>query len=703
MNGEQESTDATNAPHLIEGKFAFVDLVDLGRLQELLEKFSKATGFTTGLLSHPDLKLLVKTGWRDVCTEFHRANPESFQHCLASNKYLLNDLGTRREPNLKLCKNGLVDGAVPILVRGKHIASLATGQAFFSPPDMERFARQAEQFGFNRDAYLKAVKEVPVVTEEQFRTALSFLVEMAQLIAEQALNNLETREVTRALAVERELLSVTLRSIGDAVITTDREGRISFMNRVAEDMCGWTQNEAVGHLLMEIFDIKDEKSGARCEDPVVKILATGGIVGLASHAALISRDGTRRVIEDSGAPIRDRESRIIGAVIVFRDVTEKRRMQEEMLRANRLDSLGILAGGIAHDFNNILTIIMGNTSLAMLSVSPGEKNHRQLVEMEKACFRAKDLTDQLLTFSKGGAPVKKAVSLENLIRESVDFALRGSTIKCRYEIAQDLWPVEADNAQISRVFNNLAINSVQAMPDGGDFTVRAGNVELKPNSGLPLRAGRYVRLSFEDRGIGIPLEHLTKVFDPFFTTKQRGSGLGLSVCHSVVARHEGHVSVESELGRGTTFHVFLPASNEVPTATFPEEKVAPVSFHGRVLVMDDEDSIREMAKTMLVNLGCEVECVADGAEAVARYQQARAKGRPFDALIMDLTIPGGLGGKEAARQVLAVNPGAKIVASSGYSTDPVMAAPKSHGFRATIAKPYTVTEMVRVLKSVLGG
>ncbi len=510
----------------------------------------------------------------------------------------------------------------------------------------------------------------------------------------------ERKQTERALDAERERLRVTLRSIGDAVITTDREGRVVFMNRIAEALTGWEQARAVGRPLGEVFHIINEKTGERCEDPVTKVLATGGIIGLANHTALIARDGTQRVIEDSGAPIRDRERRIIGVVLVFRDVTEKHRMREEMLRANRLDSLGILAGGIAHDFNNILTIIMGNTSLAMMTAPPADRLQKQLLETEKACLRAKDLTEQLLTFSKGGAPVRKTASLPDLVRESVDFALRGSAVKCHYEFAPDLRAVEVDSAQVSRVFSNLALNGAQAMPSGGNFVVSACNLELGDGTILPLVPGRYVEVSFRDHGIGILPEHLPRVFDPFFTTKQQGSGLGLSICYSVVSRHGGHIFVESEMGKGSVFHVLLPTTGQTP----PEEKRAPpvpVAFRGRLLVMDDEDAVREVATEMLGALGCEVECAANGARAVELYRRAREGGRPFDAVLMDLTVPGGMGGREAARELLALDPEAKIVASSGYSTDPVMADPLRHGFRTTIAKPYTVKELARVLTSVL--
>lgn len=507
------------------------------------------------------------------------------------------------------------------------------------------------------------------------------------------------KEAEKTIVEERERLMAILRGIGDAVIATDRDRRVIFLNPVAETLTGWRQEEAVGRSLPEVFRIAREKTGEACESLLDRALANGGSAAQSDPVILFARDGARRLIEDHAAPIRDREGRILGGILVFRDVTERRRMQEEMLRAHRLKSLGFLAGGIAHDFNNILTVIMGNTSLALAASALDERFRKYLEESEKACLRAKDLTDQLLTFSKGGAPVRKAAFLPDLVRESVKFALRGSSVGFRDEFPPDLWAAEVDVGQIARVFNNLALNSVQAMPNGGRITVSGQNIACESEVAPPAKKGRWIEVLFHDNGIGIPSEQIGSIFDPFFSTKSQGSGLGLAICHSIITRHGGRLFAESEPGKGTTIHLLLPAAEQPPSEA-PPTPSAPVALRGRILVMDDEEGIRFAAKTMFLALGCETECAEDGAQAVALYREALDHGTPFRAVLMDLTVPGGMGGREAAREMLAVDPDVRIIASSGYSTDPVMIEPQRYGFRAVLAKPYTVADLARVCASV---
>lgn len=507
------------------------------------------------------------------------------------------------------------------------------------------------------------------------------------------------KEAEKATADEHERLMAILCGIGDAVIATDRDRRVIFLNPVAETLTGWRQEEAVGRSFSEVFHVVGEKTDDACESLLEQAFATGKIIVRTDPVVLVTREGARRLIEDNAAPIADREGKTLGGILVFRDVTERRRMQEEMSRANRLESLGLLAGGIAHDFNNILTVILGNTSLALMTPALDLRFRKLIEESERACFRAKELTDQLLTFSKGGAPVRKAASLPELIRESVKFALRGSSVRFREDFPSDLWAAEVDAAQIGRVFNNLALNSVQAMPRGGEITVRGQNIACEGEGLPPAKPKRWVEILFCDGGSGIPKEHLQLIFDPFFSTKSQGSGLGLAICHSVMRRHGGRLFAESEPGRGTTMHLLFPAAEKAPLAQ-PPAPAAPVALKGRILVMDDEEAVRSAAREMLLALGCEVNCAEDGTRAVALYREAFARGTPFRAVLMDLTVPGGMGGREAAREMLAVDPDVQIIATSGYTTDPVMVEPRRHGFRAVLVKPYTVAELARVCMSV---
>ncbi len=379
---------------------------------------------------------------------------------------------------------------------------------------------------------------------------------------------------------------------------------------------------------------------------------------------------------------------------------EKQRIEEELFRTRHLESLGILAGGIAHDFNNLLTAILGNTSLAKMLTDRGNKVHARLEEVEKASIRARDLTQQLLTFSKGGAPIKKVTSIADVICDSTRFAMRGSKSRYRFNIMDGLWPVEVDEGQISQVISNITINADQAMPEGGEVTVTVENLTLGRDQIVPLQPGRYIRISIADSGSGIAEEHLSKIFTPYFTTKPKGSGLGLATSYSIINKHGGAIKVESAEGAGTTFRIYLLASDgDIPE----EEQVSGtiLTGSGRVLIMDDEESVRNTAGEVLSHAGYRVDYANDGAEAIDHFSKARMSGEPFDAVILDLTIPGGMGGEETIRKLLEIAPEAKAIVSSGYAHVPIMADFLEHGFKGMIAKPYQAVELCRVVREVI--
>ena len=317
-----------------------------------------------------------------------------------------------------------------------------------------------------------------------------------------------------------------------------------------------------------------------------------------------------------------------------------------------------------------------------------------LVDVERSARQARGLTDQLLTFAKGGAPIKETASLEELLRGSADFALRGLATGCRYDLADDLWPVEVDKGQISQVIHNLVLNAHQAMAAGGTIDINAKNTV--PDAALPLEEGRYVEIAVSDQGVGIPSEHLQRIFDPYFTTKQEGSGLGLATSYSIIANHGGHLTVSSEIGKGSTFRIYLPGC----TATVEAEtsvELPPLQAGGRVLVMDDEVAIRRVAKRMLELEGYQVEVAGDGSETLRLYRNAMESGESFFAVLMDLTITEGLGGRETIKELLAMDPAARVVVSSGYSNDPIMAEYQSYGFSAVLAKPYDIQTLRQVM------
>ena len=510
----------------------------------------------------------------------------------------------------------------------------------------------------------------------------------------------ERKRIKDELAAEKERLTVTLRSIGDGVISADLEGIITSLNKMAEDLTGWKEDEAIGQPLTDVFHIVNEFDRNLCEDPVGKVLETGGIIGLANNTILISKDGKEYVIADSGAPIKDSQNKIIGAVLVFRDITEKRKMEAELVKAQKLESLGVLAGGIAHDFNNFLTAIIGNLSLAKMDSKPGDQVVAWLNAMEKASIQAKNLTQQLLTFSKGGEPIKKLVSLSELVKNSATFSLRGSNVRCKFFISEDLLPVEVDEGQIGQVINNLVLNADHAMPEGGIIEIGAENITLTADNEFSLPAGPYIRTSFLDHGVGIRPDHLAKVFDPYFTTKHKGSGLGLTVAYSIIDKHNGRMTVESGLGHGTTFTIYLPASGKPASLPVDEEKCLLIG-KGKILVMDDEEFIRDVAIQMLSKIGYEVSTANDGNQTIEMYRQAQKSGEPFDIVIMDLTIPGGMGGKEAIMKLKKFDPNVKALVSSGYSNDPIMSNFRDYGFQGVVKKPYRIQEMSDALRSVI--
>ena len=414
---------------------------------------------------------------------------------------------------------------------------------------------------------------------------------------------------------------------------------------------------------------------------------------------LLDRQGHERLIAGSVAPIRDAARTRLGSVIILRDVTVQERMARELLKASKLESLTVLAGGIAHDFNNILTAIIGNITLAATYPEEPKQTAVWLGEANKASNRARDLTYQLLTFAKGGAPVRKTVAIQETLREATRFGLHGSNVKAEHELPKELRPVEVDTGQLSQVIHNIVLNAVQAMPGGGKIVVSAENVDLEAESALPLPAGRYVKISIRDQGGGIPAENLAQVFEPFFTTKKTGTGLGLATCYTIIKRHHGHITVDSQLGVGTTFHLYLPASEKRAPAAVVESFAKPNRGHGRLLVMEDDSQLGDCVRAMLTQLGYEVSVQSNSAATVQCYREAAAKRCPFDGVILDLTIRGGAGARETVHELRALNPGLKAIVSSGYAQDPTLSEFRAGGFGGVITKPYTVEQLAAVLQT----
>ena len=468
-----------------------------------------------------------------------------------------------------------------------------------------------------------------------------------------------THEITERKRAEKDLRESEERFRAlfegslDAIFLADPEsGRIFDANPAALELLLRPYEEIVGLHHSQVHPphrVENSKKmfAAFAQDP--KQNASFESQVLRSDGTEVSVEVLAKTIQIDGVPV------VQG---VFRDVTERKRLEAETARVERLESLGILAGGIAHDFNNILTPILTNISMAKAFGELSGEIDEMLTEAEEATSRARGLTQQLLTFSRGGAPVKKAVSISRLLRDAVKLALSGSNVRGEYSIGENLWPCEIDEGQIGQVIHNIVINADQAMPEGGTIKISAANVMVDQKDSMPLKDGRYVKISITDQGIGIPGRHLPKIFDPFYTTKEKGSGLGLSSSFSIAKRHDGTIQVESESGVGTTFHVYLPASERDP-GVGETGRGRPPRGRGRILVVDDDEGVRRSAGMGLKRLGYRVEVAKDGAEGIGIYEEAMKGKRPFDAVIMDLTIPGGTGGKEGIRRTQKDRPGRK--------------------------------------------
>jgi PAS domain S-box-containing protein len=412
------------------------------------------------------------------------------------------------------------------------------------------------------------------------------------------------------------------------------------------------------------------------------------------------KDGTEFPVEVSFSAFKSRDH--WHTVGIIRDISARKKMEREVLQAQKFESLGGLASGIAHDFNNLLTAITGNINLVRRITNPKDENYELLESAEKAAIRAKSLSQQLLIFSKRGNPVRKTTSITPLVKDSADFALHGSIISCSINIQDDLWLVDIDTGQMSQVIQSLIMNGKEAISGSGAIEISCHNVSdiNLPNFPAPI-IGNFIQLRIHDTGCGISQKDLPKIFDPYYSTKTNGRGLGLSIVYSIIQKHDGHITVQSEPGLGTTVTIFLPASlDQHQRTTNNDENLQ--DRHYQIMVIDGEEMLLNIARRMLVHLGHECICVKNSMEAIEIYKHLWKTGSPVDGVIVDLTIPGGMGGKETAGAIYDINPEAKIIVSSGYTNDPVMNDYDEYGFCAAIAKPFDMAELKNTLNSVMG-
>lgn len=720
------------------------DLLDMAIIQKLADSNFHADGPPMSIIDAVDASILVQAGCQEVCTVFHRAFPLSVERGQESDVSLngfLSEGGFYRYR----CKNGLQYFATPIIVAERHLATMFLTHFFFEgeTPEREYFIRQAREYDYDPTSYLEAIDSLPVFSVEKVNYILEYDLALARFItdlAERSLraikdanernklqekqqmaiedlemrvrerisdledaNNLLHAEIAERKRIEEKLrehyqfLEVLVNAIPSPVFYKDTKGAYQGCNKAFEQYLGLASEQIIGKT---DYDLAPKEAADKYHAMDQALFAKPGIQDY--ETSITDADNVRHEVIIKKATYYKTEGTVGGVISIMVDVTDRRKYEEERLKMDKLESLGVLAGGIAHDFNNIITGILGNISLARIYLDESHKSFKPLGVAEKASQRAGELAHQLLTFAKGGVPIKKTITLQHIVNECVSFILRGSNVQGVIDIPDSIHAVEADEGQISQAFGNIILNGVQAMPGGGTLKIHGENVTLGNKNKLALPPGKYVKIDFMDKGCGIAVENRKKIFDPYFTTKSKGTGLGLSSAYSIIFRHGGCIDLQSVVGAGTTFTCYLPSTNEIIPELCADCKSpdvgAPVG--GKILVMDDEEMIRDIAAEILYYLGYQATTCTKGEEAVALYKAANESGTPFLAAIMDLTIPGGMGGKEAAEQILALDPGASLIVSSGYSVDPVMAHYKSYGFCGAVGKPYETKEIAQVMSSI---
>lgn len=533
-------------------------------------------------------------------------------------------------------------------------------------------------------------------------------IKVTQRTSELRTEIIERKRIEAAVAAEKEQLAVTLRSIGEGVICVDNRSCVVIMNHIAELLCAETQNVISGRHLSEVLVVHSEDTDTPLDLSAGDVLNNGATIDIDHNAVLVNRNGKRFIVAISGAPIKGEDGTISGAVFVFRDLTERQKLINTIQRTTRLESLGALAGGIAHDFNNLMGGIFGYIDMAIGRTSQSSVT----VPLEKALStidRARLLTNQLLTFAVGGEPVLKTDWLFPLVADTARFILSGSNINCKVSAAHDLKPCYFDKEQMRQVIEQLVLNAKQAMNSSGTITITAENRDIKPGNHQMLPGGAYIHLSIKDTGCGILPEHIPHLFDPFFTTRPNAHGLGLATCYSIVGRHHGMIEVASEPQRGSAFDIYLPVAPvgvQKTDAGLPADVFVPTAIThngtGTVLVMDDEEIIREVIGVMLQSFGYSVVFADNGEDACTLFIKDLNDRQEITAMIFDLTVPGGVGGKEAVKKIRLHSCDIPVFVASGYSSDPVMAHPEVYGFSGSIGKPFNKQDLAFLFESTLG-
>ncbi len=518
--------------------------------------------------------------------------------------------------------------------------------------------------------------------------------EGAIIISQDITKRIKAEETLKQSEQRCRLIVETMPSL---LVITDKEGKNLYVSPNSEEITGYRSEELENKFIWWVHE--DELDRAK---KVFNRSFKEHTGGRNFEYKAVRKDDKVWYASSSWEPIIDENGNFQGMVLQTIDISDRKIMEEEIAKVQKLESIGILAGGIAHDFNNFLTGIIGNISLAKLKTDPKDEIYEILTESEKAAHSAKSLTQQLLTFSKGGIPIREKTDIKNLIKESAKFAIIGSSINCEFDFQENLREVIIDKAQMTQVVNNIIINAIEATPEEGTITIKAENYNVKENTKIPLEQGKYVKISFKDTGNGIQAENIPKIFDPFFTTKESGSGLGLATVFSIVKKHKGFIYTESEIGKGSSFHLYLPASaNRSKEIEKKETREKIPKSSGKILIMDDKAFIRKSAERALNLYGYDVAGAESGEKALTLYKEAINDKNPYDVVILDLTVPGAMGGLKTLKELQKIDPDVKAIVSSGYSDDPVMSEHEKFGFKDIIKKPYEYHELAEAVKKLI--
>ncbi len=695
--------------------YTIADLVDIEQIRGLFEQFTRATGFTIGFLDHPQMDVLAHSGWRGICTEYHRKCPAALDACTRSNRQLVDQLDEPGKLVIEPCDNGLVDCATPIIVQGEHVATLATGQVLLAEPDLERFRRQALEFGFDEEGYLAALAEVPVVDERRLMAVTAFLGEMALVISQIGYAKLaREREVDERLKAEAELRESEARyralfeGAAEGILVADIDTKVlQYANPSACELFGYSQAEMTG---MTIQAIHPEDAW---QDVVAEFEAQArGEKVLASEIPCLRKDGTVFY-----ADITTRTTVLEGRVMnvgFFSDVTERMQAQEarrdletQLAHSGKMEAIGRLAGGVAHDFNNLLSVILGYAEYALRKTREGDPLYMELKQIVGAGERAATLTHQLLAFSRKQALKLELLDLNTVVSQMEKMLTRtiGEDVELDCSLGRSLGVIRGDQGQIEQVIMNLTLNARDAMPDGGRLVIKTANsrVEDSPEARLAdLAPGDYVILSVTDTGCGMDEDTRAQIFEPFFTTKGhgKGTGLGLSTVYGIVRQSGGTIRIDSVPGEGACFRIFLPRVDERISESLGEQsEEGSLTGTETILITEDDEAVRNLAGQILRDARYTVHTAANGGEALLICEEL---GGAVDLLLTDVVMPR-MHGRALADRLARISPGLKVLYMSGYTHDVIVPHGVLEAGKNFIEKPFSMEALARKVREVLDG